>query len=121
MHATPAHAVPKSVTLQTGTYDRPSGYRSRVRNKVWNSNVESATGRVRDPVSGKFISGAKPWDMGHKPGYEFREHQKSAQQRKLTRKEFLDEHNKPEHYRPEEPGSNRSHKGEDHSGNYKGP
>jgi len=48
--------------------------------------------------------------MGHKPGYEFKAHQKSAQG-----------HNDPSHYRPEEPSSNRSHKGEDKTGSYKGP
>lgn len=53
----------------------------------------------------------EPWDMGHKPGYEFRKHQQSAMERNISRKQFLDEHNNPDHYQPELPSSNRSHKG----------
>ena len=30
--------------------------------------------------------------MGHKPGYEFRKHRASAQERGIDRKQFLDEH-----------------------------
>ncbi|WHX51486.1 GH-E family nuclease [Paenibacillus woosongensis] len=59
--------------------------------------------------------------MGHKPGFEFRKHRKSAQERGISRKQFLDEHNNPDHFRPEKPSSNRSHKDEDHSDDYKGP
>ena len=55
----------------------------------------------------------EPWDMGHKPGHEFRKHQQSAADRKITRKQFLDEYNNPNSYRPELPKSNRSHIGED--------
>jgi hypothetical protein len=103
------------------TYERPSGFRAGVRDEAWESAVEPATGRARDPVSGRFMSKKEPWDMGHKPGYEFRKHQASAAERKLTRKEFLDEYNNPEHYRPELPSSNRSHKGENVTDDYFGP
>jgi predicted ribonuclease toxin of YeeF-YezG toxin-antitoxin module len=58
--------------------------------------------------------------MGHLPKYEFRKHQESAKERGISRKEFLDEHNKPEHYRPELPSSNRSHQGEDLTEEYFG-
>lgn len=58
--------------------------------------------------------------MGHKPGNEFRKHQKSAMERGITRKQFLYEHNNPDHYRSELPSSNRSHKGEDLKGDYFG-
>ena len=51
--------------------------------------------------------------MGHKPGYEFRKHRASAQERGIDRKQFLDEHNDSSHYRPELPSSNRSHSCED--------
>lgn len=40
----------------------------------------------------------EPWDMGHKPGHEFRKHQQSADDRKITRKQFLDEYNNPNNY-----------------------
>ena len=59
--------------------------------------------------------------MGHKPGYEFRKHRASAQERGIDRKQFLDEHNDSSHYRPELPSSNRSHSCEDMTDLYLGP
>ncbi|MBG9917224.1 type IV secretion protein Rhs [Bacillus sonorensis] len=58
--------------------------------------------------------------MRHKPGFEFRKHQKSAMERGITKKQFLDEHNNLDHYHPELPSSNRSHKGEDMTDDYFG-
>ncbi|WP_399627952.1 T7SS effector LXG polymorphic toxin [Sporosarcina sp. SG10008] len=101
------------------TYSRPSGYRKGVRDEAWDK-AKGAKGKVIDPGTGKVMNKEVPWDMGHKPGYEFRKHQQSAQERGISRKEFLDEHNNPDHYRPELPSSNRSHKGEDLTGNYFG-
>ncbi|WP_283949355.1 MULTISPECIES: SpvB/TcaC N-terminal domain-containing protein [Sulfurimonadaceae] len=101
-------------------YSRPSNYRKGVRDKVWDNATDSKTGRVRDPKTGQFMSKEKSWDMGHKPGYEFRKHQKSAEERGISREKFLDEHNNPEHYRPELPQSNRSHAGEDKTDTYFG-
>ncbi len=92
-------------------YRRPSGFRSGIREKVWN-DAKNAEGRVQDPLTGKKMNDDEPWDMGHKPGYEFRKHQTSARERGISRQEFLDEYNKSEHYRPELPESNRSHEGE---------
>ncbi|WP_367987509.1 GH-E family nuclease [Vibrio sp. NTOU-M3] len=102
-------------------YSRPSGYRAGVRDKVWESAKETSTGQVRDPATGRFMSKDKAWDMGHKPGHEFRKHKKSAEERGISRKQFLDEHNNPNNYRPELPSSNRSHKGEDKTNSYFGP
>ncbi|WP_282606546.1 HNH/ENDO VII family nuclease [Pelagibius sp. Alg239-R121] len=102
-------------------YSRPSGYRKGVRDKVWDDAVEPSTGRVRDPATGRFMSKDKPWDMGHKPGHEFKKHKQSAQDRGISRETFLDEHNTPSSYRPELPSSNRSHRGEDKTGSYFGP
>ena len=107
-----ARKVPK-------TYARPSSYRKGVREKTW-ANAKSKSGTVRDPQSGRVMNPNKKWDMGHKPGYEFRKHQQSAMDRKLTRKEFLDEHNNPKHYRPETPATNRSHELESRTGKWKG-
>lgn len=100
-----------------GKYDRPTSYREGVRDQVW-ENAKDEHGRVRDPVTGRYMSKNQPWDMGHKPGYEFTKHQESAKERQISRKEFLDEHNNPDHYRPELPSSNRSHKGESKTENY---
>ncbi len=102
-------------------YSRPKGFRKGVRDKVWDSAIESSTGRVRDPKTGRFMSKKKPWEMGHKPGYEFRKHKKSARSRGVSRKKFLDEHNDPSHYRPELPSSNHSHAAEDLTDTYLGP
>jgi predicted ribonuclease toxin of YeeF-YezG toxin-antitoxin module len=88
---------------------------------VWDQAVEESTGQVRDPVTGRFMSKDKPWDMGHKPDYEFRKHQQSAAKREIDRKQFLDEHNDPSHYRPELPDSNRGHAGENLTDDYFGP
>lgn len=58
--------------------------------------------------------------MGYKPGYKFRKYQKSAQERGISRKQFLDEQNNPGLYRPELQTFNRSHKGEGLTDNYFG-
>jgi HNH/ENDO VII superfamily nuclease with conserved GHE residues len=59
--------------------------------------------------------------LGHKPGHEFCKHQDSAEARDVTKKDFLDEYNDPDAYRPELPESNRSHEGEDDSSTYLEP
>ena len=89
-------------------YERPSGYRSGVRDDVW-KEAQDGDGIVRDPLTEEVMDPNAPWDMGHKPGYEFRKHQQSAAERSISREQFLDEHNNFEHYRPELPSSNRSH------------
>ncbi|KQV56779.1 MULTISPECIES: GH-E family nuclease [unclassified Caulobacter] len=101
------------------SYERPSGFRKGVRDKVWES-ARGPDGEVRNPGTGEVMDPNKPWDMGHKPGYEFRKHQQSAMDRGISRKEFLNEHNDPSHYRPELPSYNRSHAGEDMTGDYLG-
>nr|WP_279323972.1 HNH/ENDO VII family nuclease [Clostridium butyricum] len=101
------------------SYKRPSGFRKGVRDKVWD-NAKNANGDVIDPLTKKVMDKSEPWDMGHKPGFEFRKHKKSAEERGIPRKQFLDEHNNPDHYTPELPSSNRGHKGEDLTDNYFG-
>jgi hypothetical protein len=93
-------------------YSRPSDFRKGVRDQVYDDATEESTKVARDPVTGKFIGRDSNWDMGHKPGYEFKKHQQSAKERGISRSEFLDEHNEPSHYRPELRSSNRGHKGE---------
>ncbi len=101
------------------TYSRPSGFRKGVRDEVWEKATDTV-GNVRDPLTDTIMNKGKSWDMGHKPGFEFRKHQQSAMERGITRKEFLNEHNNPDHYRPELPSSNRGHKGEDLTDDYFG-
>jgi HNH/ENDO VII superfamily nuclease with conserved GHE residues len=103
-------------------YDRPSDFRKGVRRQVWNSaERDSGDGVVYDPQTGRAMDPGKPWDMGHKPGYEFTKHQESARLRGISRKQFLEEHNNPDHYRPELPSSNRNHASEGPPDVYYGP
>ncbi|MEG6528376.1 HNH/ENDO VII family nuclease [Bordetella bronchiseptica] len=93
-----------------------------MRDKAWDQEARrSKDGVVRDPVSGKKMKKDEPWDMGHKPGYEHRKHVRSAKERDIDRKQFLDEYNDPSHYRPELPKSNRGHQGELKTDDYFGP
>ena len=101
------------------TYSRPGSFRSGIRDSVWNS-AKDAQGHVRDPMTGKYMSKNAPWDMGHKPGYEFRKFKGLAEEYHLPRKDFLDHCNDPRIYRPELPSSNRSHFLEDHTDKYLG-
>lgn len=101
-------------------YRRPSGYRAGVRDKVWDA-AERDDGKVYDPLTGKEMNKDEPWDMGHKPGFEYRKHRDSAFQRGISRDQFLDEHNDPSHYWPELPESNQGHAGEDHTDFFGGP
>ena len=100
-------------------YKRPTHFRKKIRDEVWEL-AKDKNGIVRDPLTKKVMQKDQPWHMGHKPGYEFRKHQDSAQQRGISRKQFLDEHNTALHYRPELPSSNVSHKGEDKTKKYLG-
>ena len=90
------------------SYARPGNFRVGIRNKVWDA-AKDAHGRVRDPLTGRFMSFNKPWDMGHREGLEFRKFQTLAQKHSMKRPEFLDHYNNPRIYRPELPSSNRSH------------
>jgi predicted ribonuclease toxin of YeeF-YezG toxin-antitoxin module len=101
------------------TYRRPTGYREGVRDKVWDK-AKKTDGKVYDPLTKKEMDKDEPWDMGHKPGYEFRKHRDSAYKRGISRDDFLDEHNDPSHYQPELPESNQGHAGEDHSSTFLG-
>jgi predicted ribonuclease toxin of YeeF-YezG toxin-antitoxin module len=91
-----------------------------ISSSLLNTNMMSTINGVLDP-NGEIMDPSKRWDMGHKPGYEFRKHRDSANARGIDRKEFLDEHNIPDHYRPEPPSYNRSHQGEDLTDTYLGP
>ena len=99
-------------TAVSSTYKRPSHFRKGIRDQVW-ENAKNAEGKVIDRVTGREIHKNEPWDMGHLEKHEFWKHQIDAQNRGISRKQFLDEYNDPTIYRPELPSSNRSHIGED--------
>lgn len=93
---------------------RPT-YRKGVVEEVWN-NAKGPDGKVRDPNTGDIIDW-KPgmprkdvWDMGHKPGEEYRKLVDRFRRGKITKKEFFDMYNDPKNYRPELPSINRSGK-----------
>lgn len=91
-----------------------------MREKVWGEAEIEGGGEVKDPLTGEIIHSGDAWDVGHKPGYEFWKHKQSAADRGISRKQFLDEYNNPEHYRPELPSSNRKHALEIKDGKYYG-
>lgn len=96
-------------------YKRSSGFRKGVRDQVWSkAQARSPDGIVRDPNTGAALDPNR-WDMGHRPRTEFRKHQTDAAERGISRREFLDEHNRPNRYQRESPSGNRSHAGEDPS------
>src|SRR5262249_43204965 len=80
----PAKAAKKTVPK---TYERPSGFRKGVREKVW-EKAKGPDGKVKDPGTSQEMKFDDPWDMGHKPGYEFRKHQQSAMDRGIDRQQF---------------------------------
>lgn len=81
--------------------------------EVW-KNAQDKSGKVYDP-SGKEIvwDRSKPrngqWDMGHKPNHKYSDMHKKYMDGKITKEQFLDWYHNPKNYRPELPGTNRSH------------
>ena len=96
------------------TNNRPSYGENQV-DEVWET-AKQLDGNVYDPNTGELIAWdkSKPrtnqWDMGHKPGKEYRKYHKDYMDGKISKEEFLEIHRNPEHYQPELPGPNRSHK-----------
>ncbi|WP_079268094.1 HNH/ENDO VII family nuclease [Streptococcus suis] len=115
----PAITMRKLTPEESYLYRRPTNYRKNMKSDTWEN--ASVGGVVTDPVTGVKMNPNEPWQMGHKPGYEFRKHQVSAANREISRKQFLDEYNNPQHFRPELPSSNMSHAGEDQTNTYFGP
>lgn len=102
------------------TYERPSGWRAGMRDRTWES-ARGADGLVRDPVTRDVLDRNEPWVMGHAPGHEFRHHQRSAEERGITREDFLDEYYNHTNYRPESPHTSTSGSHELGWDDYRGP
>ncbi|MCC6678665.1 MAG: hypothetical protein IT436_16140 [Phycisphaerales bacterium] len=99
--------LPASEVMPMSTYAR-AGFRGGVRQATWQQAINaSLDGQVRSP-GGDIIPPGASFDMGHRPPWSFRDSQTWAQQRGLSRKEFLDEQNDPRAYRPETARDNRS-------------
>lgn len=82
--------------------------RNDVRAEVEARAPKTPEGKFIDPNTGEVIEGK--YDLGHKPGNEFRTEQAKAQAEGLTQKQFNDRMNNPDKYQIESPSSNRSHK-----------
>ncbi len=91
------------------SYSRPSKFRKGIKSATWLLAVVDSDGGVVKSPGGSIVQESDNWVMGHKPGYEFKKHKASAARRGITRKEFIDEHNNPAHYRPETKEDNESH------------
>ncbi|RNA61954.1 RHS repeat-associated core domain-containing protein [Chryseobacterium nematophagum] len=92
---------------------RPSYAKGQV-DAVWN-NAKQKNGKVYDPNTGeelKWNKSQKPrqWDMGHKPGKEYRKLHKDYMDGKIPKTEFLKEYKDPKNYQPESKSANRSGK-----------
>ncbi|MCA0294149.1 MAG: hypothetical protein LCH96_02335 [Actinobacteria bacterium] len=81
-----------------------------VRNEVFANAPKDAAGHPIDPNTGKAIVGN--YDVGHKPGYEYRCTVRKAIAQAWTMAEIVAYENDPSHYQIEDPSSNRSHQHE---------
>jgi len=89
-----------------GDLNRPY-VRTQTRATVEARAPRAADGRFIDPNTGRPIDGS--YDLGHKPGHEFRREKARAEAEGLTQAEFNDRMNDPDLYQIEDPSSNRSH------------
>lgn len=85
--------------------------RKSTREAVENAAQKNAKGQFLDPNTLQPIEGK--YDLGHKPGHEFRKEKARAQREGLSQKDFNDRMNNPDLYQIESPSSNRSHKFEE--------
>lgn len=96
--------------------NRPSQRRSTIRTTWERAQRASPDGKVRDPNNGEILEwdgkGPRKWDMGHKPGREYRKGIEDLRDGKITKEEFLKNYRNPDNYRPEAPSSNRGRRHE---------
>jgi hypothetical protein len=91
------------------------GYASDQVEQVWES-AKSPDGLVYDPWDNEQLlwDRSKPrtgqWDMGHKPGHEYKNLVNRLIKGEITLKQFLSEYRNPANYQPESVKNNRSHK-----------
>lgn len=90
------------------------GYGKDQVEEVWESGKQKDN-KVYDPNTGEELTwdrSIKPrsWDMGHKPGHEYRKLHKEYMDGKISKEKFLEEYRNPKNYQPESKSANRSHK-----------
>jgi len=81
--------------------------RAEVRKEVFEKAPKDAAGHPIDPNTGKAIVGN--YDLGHKPGYEYRCTKTKALAQGWTMAEVVAYENDPSHLQIEDPSSNQSH------------
>lgn len=95
---------------------RPSYGKGQV-DVVW-ENAKQKNGKVYDPNTGELLnwdktSKPRKWDMGHKPGKEYRKLHKDYMDGKISKEEFLKQYRDPQNYQPEARSPNRSRRYEE--------
>ena len=115
LRGTPSSSVVENVLTETKPYSksRPSYSKNQVET-VW-ENAKQKNGKVYDPNTGQELTwnkSQKPrqWDMGHKPGKEYKKLHKDYMDGKISKSKFLKEYKDPNNYRPESKSANRSRK-----------
>jgi len=103
----------KAAAKKPYSKSRP-GYGKDQVEEVWESGKQKDN-KVYDPNTGEELTwdkAIKPrsWDMGHKPGHEYRNLHKDYMDGKISKEKFLEEYRNPKNYQPESKSANRSHK-----------
>jgi RHS repeat-associated protein len=77
------------------------------REEIWNNAIETSTGRVRDPRSGRFMSSKQAWDVGHSDLAEYWFLNDLHKAGKISTEEFKTWNRDVLNLRPELPKFNR--------------
>jgi hypothetical protein len=80
--------------------------RNVVRAAVERRAQKNEKGQFLDANTGNLIEGQ--YDLGHKPGHEYRREVTKAEKEGLSQEEFNDRMNNPDYYQIEDPTENRS-------------
>ena len=80
--------------------------RKSVRQTVEDRGKKTVDSKWRDANTNEGFDGK--YDLGHKPGYEFRTMKRWAEEKGMTQKEFNDYMNNPDFYQIENPSLNRN-------------
>ncbi len=83
--------------------------RVSTRQAILNNAERLPNGDFVDPNTGEPIPKDGPYDIGHKPDYEWWKTQAKARVEGWTRRQVIEYENNPAHYQIEDPSSNRSH------------
>ena len=97
------------------TKARPAYAKGQIE-KVWNS-AKQKNGKVYDPYTGEELhwdmNEKRLWDMGHKPGKEYKKVHKEYIDGEISKDEFLKEYRNADNYQPQSRKTNRSRKYEE--------